>query len=393
MKTSQFFNSFFSILDRESKPKRKNSKAFTLIELLVVVAIIGILAALIFVSMNGAQASARDGRRQSELSQTKKSLQAYYLQNGRYPTTTADGISLESDSDTNGTFSQAMKTGGYMSIIPRDPKYASDGDFAYKYISTSTNAFILCAKTEVSDGYACIDQTSGGGIAFSDEPPVTFGGWGGGGGGFTCGVSTVTFTYNGSSVTYGTVSNPTTSECWLDRNLGAAQVATAFNDSLAYGDLFQWGRLADGHQVRTSLATTTTSSSDVPGHAKFIYGMNGNWDWRSPQNDNLWLGSPGINNPCPSGWRVPTGIELIAEYSSWSPQNYTGAFNSPLKLTAAGLRQRTDGLVYATGTSGWYWGTFSGLFPVSNLDIESGSVGLDGDNRRAFGFSVRCIKD
>jgi alpha-tubulin suppressor-like RCC1 family protein len=70
-----------------------------------------------------------------------------------------------------------------MSIIPRDPKYTSGGDFAYKYIATTTDTFTLCAKTEVSDGYACIDQTSGGGLAFSDEPPVDFGGWGGGGGG------------------------------------------------------------------------------------------------------------------------------------------------------------------------------------------------------------------
>lgn len=162
----------------------KDPNGFTLIELLVVIAIIGILAAMIFIGTQSSTANARDGRRQSELSQTKKALQAYYLQNGRYPTTSASGISLEDDNDTNGTFSQTMKSGGYMSIIPRDPNYAvSAGDYAYKYIATTTNAFILCAKTEVRAGYACTDQTSGGGIAFSPEPPVDFGGWGGGGGG------------------------------------------------------------------------------------------------------------------------------------------------------------------------------------------------------------------
>ena len=185
MNISKFFRPRLSsaIKQKLKAIREKGLKAFTLVELLVVIAIIGILAALIFVSMGSAQASARDGRRQSELSQTKKALQAYYLQNGRYPTTTADGISLEDDSDTNGTFSQTMKASGYMSIVPRDPKYTPDGDFAYKYIATTTDTFILCAKTEVSDGYACIDQTSGGGLAFSDDPPVDFGGWGGGGGG------------------------------------------------------------------------------------------------------------------------------------------------------------------------------------------------------------------
>ena len=96
----------------------------------------------------------------------------------------------------------------------------------------------------------------------------------------------VTFTYKGAEVTYGTVSNQ--GKCWLDRNLGASQVATASNDSNAYGDLFQWGRLDDQHQTRTSDKTATLSSTDVPGHNNFIYGMGTPHDWRSPQNDNLW---------------------------------------------------------------------------------------------------------
>jgi len=39
--------------------------------------------------------------------------------------------------------------------------------------------------------------------------------------GFTCGDN-VTFTYRGQEVTYGTVLSD--ERCWLDRNLGAAQV-------------------------------------------------------------------------------------------------------------------------------------------------------------------------
>ncbi len=42
------------------------------------------------------------------------------------------------------------------------------------------------------------------------------------------------------------------------------------------------------------------------------------YDWRSPQNDNLWQGVNGINNPCPSGYRLPTEAELEAERLSWS---------------------------------------------------------------------------
>src|SRR6056297_3172153 len=113
---------------------------------------------------------------------------------------------------------------------------------------------------------------------------------------FECGTSTLTFTYNGSSVTYGTVVGQN-STCWLDRNLGASQVAGSSTDSDAYGDLFQWGRLDDGHQERTSSTTSTNSSSDDPEHSDFILEPDSPFDWRVPQNDNLWQGVSGTNNP------------------------------------------------------------------------------------------------
>jgi hypothetical protein len=68
------------------------------------------------------------------------------------------------------------------------------------------------------------------------------------------------------------VTNPTTGKTWMDRNLGASQVATSSTDVNAYGDLYQWGRGADGHQCRTSPTTTFLSSTDQPGHGDFIRG-------------------------------------------------------------------------------------------------------------------------
>ncbi len=204
-----------------------------------------------------------------------------------------------------------------------------------------------------------------------------------------CG-NNVTFTYKGSSVTYGTVSH--NSKCWLDRNLGASQVATAFNDSFAYGDLFQWGRLDDQHQTRTSGLTTTLSSSDNPGHSNFIYGMGSPYDWRSPQNNNLWQGVSGTNNPCPSGWRIPTETELETERLSWSSNNYNGAFASPLKLTAGGTRDCSNGSLFSVGSYGYYWSsTVSGTDARSLFFYSTNAVMYV--NFRAYGFSVRCVKD
>jgi len=55
----------------------------------------------------------------------------------------------------------------------------------------------------------------------------------------------------------GEVENPTTGKIWMNRNLGASQVATSSTDANTYGDLYQWGRAADGHQLRTSGTTST----------------------------------------------------------------------------------------------------------------------------------------
>lgn len=188
------------------------------------------------------------------------------------------------------------------------------------------------------------------------------------------------------------VKNPTTGKIWMDRNLGASQVATSSTVAAAYGDLYQWGRSADGHEIRTSGTTTTLATSDTPGHGNFITSGSYPYDWRNPQNDNLWQGVSGTNNPCPAGYRLPTEAEWEAERTSWSINNAAGAFASPLKLPVAGYRSNSNGSLYSVGSFGYYWsstvdGTYSRLllFYSSNAGMNSLS--------RALGNSVRCLKD
>jgi uncharacterized protein (TIGR02145 family) len=188
------------------------------------------------------------------------------------------------------------------------------------------------------------------------------------------------------------VTNPTTGEVWMDRNLGATQVAASSTDANAYGDLYQWGRAADGHQSRTSGTTSTLSSSDTPGHGDFITTASSPYDWRSPQNDNLWQGVNGTNNPCPSGYRLPTQAEWEAERTSWSSNNAAGAFDSPLKLPLAGYRGFTSGSLNGVGSYGRY---LSSTVDASNswrLYFDSSNAGMLSYSR-AYGYSVRCLKD
>jgi hypothetical protein len=188
------------------------------------------------------------------------------------------------------------------------------------------------------------------------------------------------------------VTNPTTGKIWMDRNLGASQVATSSSDAASYGDLYQWGRRADGHQCRTSATTAALSSIDQPAHGNFILAPSTPYDWRSPQNTNLWQGVNGINNPCPSGYRIPTEPELEAERLSWSVNTSVGAFASVLKLPMAGYRGHSNGSLSNVGTSGHYWSsTVSG--PTSrSLHFGSSSAGM-GTADRARGVAVRCLKD
>ena len=193
---------------------------------------------------------------------------------------------------------------------------------------------------------------------------------------------------DGSIFSWNDVSNPTTGKTWMDRNLGASSVASSSTDANSYGDSYQWGRLKDGHQCRTSSTTTTRSSTDVPGNATFIIFAG---DWRSTQNDNLWQGVSGVNNPCPSGYRLPTQTELTAERDSWNTQNSAGAFGSVLKLPAAGIRMNNTSSYYATGVRGWYWtSTVSGTNSWY-LDFEGHAV--FGADPRGFACSIRCIKN
>lgn len=176
---------------------------------------------------------------------------------------------------------------------------------------------------------------------------------------------------------------------WMDRNLGASRVATSSSDTSAYGDLYQWGRGSDQHQSRKSIIIATQSSTDVPGNANFILPNTPLTDWRNPANVNLWQGVNGINNPCPTGFRLPTEAEWNTELSSWTTKNADGAYASPLKLTVAGSRELT---INGAGTSGSYWSsTISGDGSRYLNNSSAGSFVLT--HNRSYGGSIRCIKE
>ncbi len=219
----------------------------------------------------------------------------------------------------------------------------------------------------------------------------------------------------GNTIEYlnGTVVSPKTGRTWMSFNLGATRVpATAQNDALNYGDLYQWGRGNDGHQsLKGTLTTDQKYTGTLPAAyndplmatigSKFI--ATTGQDWLSTNYDGLWQGVNGINNPCPSGFRVPSRLEWNAELPS-TITTRTNAYTSFLKLTIGGRRTNVTGAMDSTA-SGYYWtSTVVGVLGTDYSRFSNSYVlGLYGSGNpnvrtnifanRSMALAVRCIKD
>jgi uncharacterized protein (TIGR02145 family) len=193
-----------------------------------------------------------------------------------------------------------------------------------------------------------------------------------------------------------------TGKIWMDRNLGATQVATSNTDASSFGDLYQWGRSSDGHQLFNSTITSTQFSSTTTNNGNYVAESGQSLrDWIVPSNPNLWQGVNGINNPCPKGFRIPTKQEWTNETATWSSQDANGAYASPLKLPYVNnLRCFFNNGAYAAVSAVYYW--------TSNVDDvttdswylnKSYALKLEPSAKsfpafeRGYGFSCRCIQD
>ena len=205
-------------------------------------------------------------------------------------------------------------------------------------------------------------------------------------------------------LTYELVASPYTKRVWLDRNLGATQVATKVDDGAAYGDYYQWGRAKDGHQQgkegdssATSLGISTPSSDIVSGNSKFIYGRS---DWTTADSSGAlriaaWADG-GKNDICPAGFSVPTEAELTAETTGVKITISTEAASSFLKIPAAGLRNSSGSDAFQNVNDTifmWVRSAGSNSTRSMRLGVFSFSISLYNSDQRSRGLSVRCIRD
>lgn len=118
---------------------KRIKSGFTLIELLIVIAIIGILASIVLVSLNKARQKGQTAKDMASLDSINTALQGYYAAGGNFPTgcwqTAPAGVAsanwIPGVTDVTGPLpTEHRQLGGYSGFI-----FCSDGGENYKLIN------------------------------------------------------------------------------------------------------------------------------------------------------------------------------------------------------------------------------------------------------------------
>ncbi|MCK5294281.1 MAG: hypothetical protein KAJ49_06480 [Arcobacteraceae bacterium] len=223
-----------------------------------------------------------------------------------------------------------------------------------------------------------------------------------------CNVTVVDPTIEFGDLKYKTITSPTTGKVWLDRNIGATEICSAKRDTFTsdsdyevsqagcFGGYYQWGRETDGHQLSSSLTTTTLKSNITGNDGRFVLTDDSNtyYDWLRKGEDTYgtvrladWQSIDG-SSICPVGFKVPNGADLEAEGAN------IDNFINVLKFPVSGFRSKNVNDIYGEGSYGSLWTTDSAYekYPHSYNYNESTGYGLGSGADRATGRMVRCIK-
>ena len=190
--------------------------------------------------------------------------------------------------------------------------------------------------------------------------------------------------------------SPSEYKKFLCYNLGAANTsADPFTPSWEInGGYWQWGSSAEAAAGPTGPGADQANNDSVSGWNTTL-ALNGSWT----------DGSKTANDPCPSGYRVPTKAQwgaVIANNSQFNmgtfsnaALNYTAGkkFGNQLMLPVAGVRGNVGGSLGSRGGSGRYWSSTENGNVNAGILIFSSSGATTNDSTRSFGLSVRCVAE
>lgn len=137
---------------------RVNKSGFTLVELLIVIIVIGILAGLVVVAYNDAQAKARDTRRISDLQNIADAIGTYRV---KYGNDIATGSGCGGNGNGSGWFNAKYGTSYPKSILTclTEKGYLTNGFIEPFNCTSTTDNSVNCKRL----GYAYMKYTTGSG--------------------------------------------------------------------------------------------------------------------------------------------------------------------------------------------------------------------------------------
>jgi len=142
---------------------KQKSKGFTIVELLIVIVVIAILATLVIVTFTGIQQKARDSKRQTDIDALDSHLEAFYANNGYYPTITdlvTAGAPNTSWLNTNmAGFDPTALTDPKGSIITGSAPAA--GTYVYSYVTTGCTTSQPSSSTNECTGFVLTAELEG----------------------------------------------------------------------------------------------------------------------------------------------------------------------------------------------------------------------------------------
>ena len=165
---------------------------------------------------------------------------------------------------------------------------------------------------------------------------------------------------------------------WATRNVDKPGTFAAKPEDA--GMLYQWNRITGWNPAEDEIT---------------------GWE-RSMSKGNTWEKA---NDPCPSGWRVPTIFELqnlLDSDKKWMTRNGVngclfGTGDNTIFLSAAGGGIDPKGQLFNQGKNGYYWSATIGdidttmdsyFMFINNIAQDKSSIGV-----RSSGYSIRCIAE
>ena len=288
--------------------KYTNGKGFTIVELLIVIVVIAVLAAVTIVAFNGIQQRARASAAMAALSQSKKKLEVYKVENGAYPTTGNLASAGISSGDTtlqytsNGTTFCITGTNGNVSYKTTESAATTSGGCAghgQGGVAAVTN---LVTNPSIETNLTSIFGIASGVITRETN------------------ASAVSGSYVVKTVTPGTVGNE------------GAGVSLAANPFGTYtGSAYVWG----SGSVRTWMRFGYTDSTYTEGTYSGTYTLTG-----SPQRIET-------TSTFPDNGKTPSYLQMFVRTN---PVQATTFYMDGFMVTTGGLA------TYADGTStDWVW--------------------------------------